>query len=78
MKATKLKVTYPEQTFAPVQYHSFRMGGISIEIDLSDEDKVSDATEKAMKALRTATDKQFEVCLVDFLRRVEAARSATK
>jgi hypothetical protein len=78
MKATKLTVTYPEQTFAPVQYHSFRCGGIQLEIEVGPEDKIVDVTEKAMRALRAASDKQFATCLQDFLERAPRARNAAR
>lgn len=73
MKAKKLSVTYPEQVFAPIQYHSFRTGGITLEIELSDDEKIGDVVKKAMEGLSKLTEGQFEQCLADFLRRSAVA-----
>ena len=83
----KVTITYGQQKFAPVQFHSFDVGPFSCEIDVPDDGKLQDAKmgqeakarcQRAYEFLRAQAQEAFKQQLQDFLSRVKEAAAAAR
>jgi hypothetical protein len=71
---TSITVHYPEELYAPVQYHSFRVGGHSVTLVPRVGESVAEAFERGRKLLEDLTDKEFVHRLETFRQRVRESR----
>jgi hypothetical protein len=77
----KITITYGQQKYAPVQYHSFDVGPFLCEVDVDDgcnEAFKNAVCKKAYEFLRAQAAESFKVQLQEFLTRVKEAAAATR
>jgi hypothetical protein len=67
-------VHYGEELFAPVQYHSFRVGGHSITVKPRAGESVDGAIRRAQQMLEELVDREFDVRLANFRTRLKQTR----
>lgn len=74
LQVDSLTVHYPEELYAPVQYHSFRVGGHSVTITPRAGESVAQAFERGYKLLEELADKEFQHRLAKFRERLNQTR----
>ena len=55
----ELTVTWGEELYAPVQYHSFRVGDLSLKFNVEAGETIEQAHERALGILRSLAAKQY-------------------
>ena len=63
---TKITVTKGEMAFSPVQYHSFRVGPFTIEMEVPAGTSIGDAIKTANDKLESMADVAFTKALESF------------
>jgi len=76
--AYEIVVSWGEETFSPVQYNSFRAGGVSLRTQVRPAESPEEAHERCMRHLRAMTERQFEEQLRTFLDRLRIAGSQAR
>jgi hypothetical protein len=74
----KVTITYGQQKFAPVQFHSFDVGPFSCEVEISDDMDANEECKQAYAFLRRQAEEAFKIQLQEFLPRVREAAAATR
>lgn len=79
--AIELTVTWGEELYAPVQYHSFRVGGVTLKRSLpagSSSDAVAEAHVEMVEQLAALVERQFSKQLAGFVERQRVAAKAAR
>lgn len=76
MKPNSLTVTWGEQTFSPISYHSFKTGAITLQVDVPPGADVQQVHREAMAQLQVLAAEQFKRELEAFLSNTRAAAAA--
>lgn len=71
---TEITVTWGEETFSPVQYNSFRIGGHSITVLVNQNETALDAWKRGWALLERAAEIQFEDKLRGFKERIDRTK----
>ena len=74
LQVESVTVHYGEELFAPVQYHSFRVGGHSITVKPRAGESVDSAIRRAQQMLEELVDREFDVRLANFRTRLKQTR----
>lgn len=72
----KIIVTWGEQTFSPINYHSFKTGGITLEVAVPPGADVQQVHREAMAQLQVLAAEQFKRELEVFMANTRAAAAA--
>lgn len=59
MIAKRVSITFGEEVFQPYQYESFRVGPITVDIELAEGETVAEATKRCKEAVGPAIDDLF-------------------
>lgn len=62
MKATKFSVTFGEEVLSPFQFESFRVGPITVELELAEGETLKEATDRCKEAMGPVFDELFIFC----------------
>lgn len=73
-----LTVTYGEETFSPIPYNTFRVGPISVAIELHVGETIEQAHFRAWEFLKKAANKEYEEKASAFLEKVKFLRYQEK
>lgn len=78
--AIELTVTWGEELYAPVQFHSFRVGGVTLKRTLSDgtPSAVREAHEEMVEQLAALVERQFSKQLAGFVERQRMSAKAVR
>lgn len=71
---TELTVVWGEETFSPVQYNSFRVGGHSIKVVVQPGESGAEAFARGWKILEEAAEVQFADKLKGFKQRIDRTK----
>lgn len=71
---TEITLAWGEETFSPVQYNSFRVGGHSIKVIVQPGESAQDACIRAWKILEEAADMMFKAKLAGFADRLNRTK----
>lgn len=74
----EITVTWGEETYSPIQYNSFRSGGVVLRSQVKPGETVEEAHERCMRHLRAMSAQQFEEQLRAFLDRVRVAAGQSR
>lgn len=69
----EIVVSWGEEMYSPVQYNSFRAGGVSLRTQVRSGETPSEAHDRCMRHLRSMTQSQFDEQLRTFLDRLRVA-----
>ena len=69
----EIVVSWGEELYAPVQYNSFRMGGVQLSTKVGPNETPAEAHARCMKHLAALTQVQFDEQLKTFLERLRTA-----
>lgn len=73
-----LVVSYPEQTISAIQYNSFRIGGLTLTVEVLPGQTVQGAAREAFDELRNIAAAQFRDLLAEHLDYVRQAQRAAR
>lgn len=71
-----MTVTYGEQSYSPVAYHTFRVGPFSAVVDVEPEDDSDGRVWETHGWLRRIAEEAFKREAIDFARRAKLAEQA--
>lgn len=73
-KSMRISATKGEELYAPLQYHNFKVGAVTVEleIDMSGEVDIADAVEQLREELEVAQQAEFDDQSARYLKRVKA------
>jgi hypothetical protein len=71
---TQITVVWGEETFSPVQYNSFRIGGHSVTVVVQDGESALDAWKRGWALLEQAAEIQFADKLNGFKERIDRSK----
>lgn len=74
---TPITVIWGEETFSPVQYNSFRIGGHSVTVIVQEGEAAIDAWKRGWALLEQAAEVQFVDKLSGFADRMNRAKTET-
>lgn len=76
--AYEIVATWGEETYSPIQYQSFRSGGVSLRTQVRPGETPGQAHERCMRHLRAMSQAQFDEQLRTFLDRARIAASQAR
>jgi hypothetical protein len=71
-------VTWGEELHAPIQFNSFRIGGLTLQIPIREGETARDAYARAWVQLEALGEEQFEEKLKGFMQRARRASDAVR
>jgi len=72
---TTVTVSWGEETFSPVQYNSFRIGGHSVTLTVRDGESALDAWKRGWAMLQEAADIEFQDKMSGFAKRINQSKN---
>jgi hypothetical protein len=78
LRCARFTVQLGEETHSPIQYQSFRAGGVQAEFVVPDGADLAEAHAEALRQLRELSDRQFREQLDAFLAHVREAAEAAR
>lgn len=75
---TLVTVTWGEETFSPVQYNSFRIGGHSVTLAVNEGETLIDTWKRGWKMLEDAAEIQFTDKVTGFADRMKRAKDGMR
>ena len=73
-----LVVTWGEELYAPIQFNSFRIGGLTLQMPIREGETARDAYARAWMQLEALCAEQFEKKLEGFMQRARRASDAVR